>query len=118
MVRVLDDVDAPRLQEQRLVYIYHPSFDDPSQETAILAAMPGVEVYEAQCRQMKVPAGVPPELAPLYAPLLSKEQEQHLFRKMNFLKHRATQFRDLLWFPGNHNDAGAARAQDLDNPHR
>ena len=30
-------------------------------------------------------------------PLLSKEQEQHLFRKMNFLKHQAAKLRDRTW---------------------
>jgi RNA polymerase primary sigma factor len=39
---------------------------------------------------MRTPKGALPELAPLYGmPLLSKEQEQHLFRKMNYLKYKA-----------------------------
>ena len=38
---------------------------------------------------MKPPRDVPPELASLYEwPLLTKEQEQHQFRLMNFLKHK------------------------------
>ena len=43
---------------------------------------------------------VPPELASLYqVPLLNKEQEQHLFRKMNFLKHKAAQLRKRMILP-------------------
>ncbi len=57
----------------------------------ILAPMPDAEAYEARRREMKVPRDVPPELAPLYeVPLLSKDQEQHLFRKMNYLKYQAS----------------------------
>ena len=41
---------------------------------------------------MRVPQDVSPELSPLYEwPLLSKEQEQHLFRQMNYLKYKAGQ---------------------------
>src|SRR5262249_29574311 len=39
----------------------------------------------------------PPELASLYeVPLLNKDQEQHLFRQMNYLKHKAGQLRARL----------------------
>jgi RNA polymerase primary sigma factor len=71
----------------RLEYMPHPSFEDPAQEAEILAEMPQAEDYEARRKEMKIPRDAPPELAPLYGvPLLSKDQEQHLFRKMNFLK--------------------------------
>jgi RNA polymerase sigma factor (sigma-70 family) len=113
MYRVLDDMHAPRPRGRPLGYIYHPSFDDPSQEAAILAPMPGAEDYEAQRRQMKAPEGVPPELAPLYTPLLSKEQERHLFRKMNFLLHQAARLRGPLRLPGGRIDAGESRPQSL-----
>jgi DNA-directed RNA polymerase sigma subunit (sigma70/sigma32) len=46
---------------------------------------------------MRVPKDAPPELASLYEmPLLNREQEQHLFRKMNFLKHKANRLRSML----------------------
>jgi RNA polymerase sigma factor (sigma-70 family) len=112
--RDLDEVHTPRPREYRLGYIYHPSFDDPGQEAAILAPMPGSEAYEAQRRQIQVPEDVSPELAPLYTPLLSREQEQHLFRKMNFLKHQANRLCDRLRPPSRRIDACEARAQDLD----
>jgi RNA polymerase primary sigma factor len=59
--------------------------------------MPDAEAYEAKRRDMRVPKDVPPELAAMYeVPLLNKEQEQHLFRKMNYLKHKAAQLRNQL----------------------
>jgi len=91
MYRVINEVRAQRLLEQPLEYIPHPSFEDPTLEETILAPMPHAEEYEAKRRDMKVPKDVPPELAPLYeVPLLSKDQEQHLFRKMNYLKYKAS----------------------------
>ena len=44
---------------------------------------------------MHAPRDVPPELASCYEyPLLDKDQEAHLFRKMNFLKFKAAKLRD------------------------
>jgi RNA polymerase sigma factor (sigma-70 family) len=107
MYRIINEVRAQRLLDQSLEYIYHASFDDPTLEAEIVAPMPGLEEYEAQRRQMRVPKDAPPELASLYeVPLLNKEQEQHQFRKMNFLKHKASQMRGRL-------DPAHARIQDL-----
>ena len=40
---------------------------------------------------------LPPYLASLYeVPLLTREQEVHLFRKMNYLKYKASMIRDTL----------------------
>jgi RNA polymerase sigma factor (sigma-70 family) len=97
MYRVINEVHAQRLLDRPLDYIYHASFDDPSLEAENLAPMPNAETYEGQRRQMRIPKDAPPELASLYeVPLLSKEQEQHLFRKMNFLKHKAAKLRARL----------------------
>ncbi len=95
--RVINEVRAQRLLEQPLDYIPHPTFDDPAMESAILAPMPDAQAYETKRREMRVPKDVPPELAAMYeVPLLSKDQEQHLFRKMNFLKHKAATLRNQL----------------------
>jgi RNA polymerase sigma factor (sigma-70 family) len=107
MYRVINEVRAQRLLDQPLDYIYHPSFDDPALEAEILAPMPAQEDYEARKRAMRIPRDVPAELASLYeVPLLNKEQEQHLFRQMNFLKHKLKRLRDRL-------DPAHARTQDL-----
>jgi RNA polymerase sigma factor (sigma-70 family) len=97
MYRIINEVRAQRLLEQPLDYIYHPSFDNPQMEAVILAAMPDAEEYEAKRRMMRAPKDVPAELASLYeVPLLNKEQEQHLFRQMNFLKYKAARLRNQL----------------------
>ena len=45
----------------------------------------------------RVPGGLPAYLASLYeVPLLTREQEAHLFRKMNLLKHKANMLRAQL----------------------
>jgi RNA polymerase primary sigma factor len=106
--RVINEVRAKRLLGQALDYIYHASFDNPALEAEILGPMPGEDEFEANRRQMRIPRDAPPELAPLYEmPLLSREQEAHLFRKMNYLKHRAYRLRELL-------DPARARTQELD----
>src|SRR5206468_3096499 len=97
MYRVINEVRAQRLLEQPLDYMPHPSFDDPALEPIILGPMPDLEEYEAKKRSMRVPKDVPPELASCYEhPLLTKPQEQHLFRKMNYLKHKAAKLRNQL----------------------
>jgi RNA polymerase primary sigma factor len=97
MYRVINEVRAQRLLDQPLEYIPHASFENPANEAAILAPMPDAQEYEARRREMKVPKDVPPELAPLYeVPLLSKDQEQHLFRQMNYLKYKASQLANEL----------------------
>ncbi len=90
MYRVIHEVRAQKLLEQSIDFIANPSFLDANMEASILAPMPGAEEYEAKRKGMKIPKDAPKELASLYeVPLLNKEQEQHLFRKLNFLKYKA-----------------------------
>lgn len=108
MYRVINEVCARRLLDRPLDYIHNPCFDDPAAEADIMAPMPSATEFDAQRVKMHAPKDAPPELASLYEmPLLSKEQEQHLFRKMNFLKHKAGKLRGQL-------DPLRARIQDLD----
>jgi RNA polymerase sigma factor (sigma-70 family) len=108
MYRVINEMRAKCILDLAIDYIYHQSFDNPELETDILGPMPGAEVFETTRRGMRVPKDAPPELASLYElPLLSREQEQHLFRKMNYLKHKARKLRDQV-------DVVHARTQDLD----
>src|SRR5690606_23359265 len=74
--------------------IHHPSFDDPQAAAEILGPMPPSETKQ---RAMRPPARLPPYLASLYdVPLLTREQEVHLFRKFNFLKYQASKLREKL----------------------
>jgi RNA polymerase primary sigma factor len=107
--RVVTEVRADKLLQQPLDYMYNESFDDPAKEPEIMGQMPDLEHFEKACRDKKIPKDVPPELAPLYEmPLLSKPQEQHLFRQMNYLKHRLHKLRSGI-------DPARARNQDLDH---
>ncbi|MBL8794889.1 MAG: sigma-70 family RNA polymerase sigma factor [Planctomycetia bacterium] len=95
--RIINEVRAKALLAQPLEVIGNPSFDDPNAEAEIMAPMPNAEAYEMERRKLKVPADVPPEEAHLYQePLLGKDQEAHLFRQMNFLKHQAAKLRAAL----------------------
>jgi RNA polymerase primary sigma factor len=106
-----DAIRSRRLLGTEIRYIAHPSFDDPAARDAILAPMPASGV--ARVRRTKASAGLPPYLASLYheAPLLSREQETHLFRKMNYLKSRASLLRDRI-------DLARASTADLDEIER
>jgi len=100
MYRVLNEVRAQRFLDQPIDYLYHESFDDLAMEAIIVADMPGAEAFEASRRQMRIPKDAPPELVSNYEmPLLTKEQEQHLFRKMNFLKYHAAKLLDEMKLP-------------------
>jgi RNA polymerase primary sigma factor len=114
MYRVINEVRAQRLLEQPLDYIMHPDFENPAMEAEILAPMPRHEEYEEKRRGMHAPRDVPPELASCYEyPLLSREQEAHLFRQMNYLKYRASKLRDELRKEDGEVDASRVRIQTL-----
>lgn len=95
--RTINRARADELLKAPVDYIYHESFDDPAMAETILAAMPGQDAFESDRKNRKIPKDVPPEFTPLYeVPLLSKEQEQHLFRQMNFLKHGMKGLQDRI----------------------
>jgi len=113
--RVINEARAQRLLEQPLDYIYNESFDDPAKEAEIMGPMPNMEKYETEKQKMRIPKDVPLELASLYeVPLLSKDQEQHLFRQMNFLKHKANQLRKRMVLPDGDIDVTRLRTAELD----
>lgn len=110
VARVVGEARARRLFEAKLDAMHHDSFDDPRKAAEILAPMP--EVPGAKSRKVKAPEGLPPYLADLYdAALLTREQEAHLFRKMNYLKTKAQELRDRI-------DPARPRAADLDKAER
>jgi RNA polymerase sigma factor (sigma-70 family) len=105
--RVINEVRAQRLLDQPLEYIMSPDFEDAGREAEILAPMPDAEEFELKKRGLRIPKDVVPELSSLYEmPLLSREQEAHLFRKMNYLKYQAAKLRQGL-------DPARARMQEL-----
>jgi len=97
MYRVIHEVRAQKLLEHNLDFIPNPGFEDANLELAILAPMPGADEYETKRKSMKAPKDVQTELGNLYeVPLLNKDQEQHLFRKMNYLKFKASKLRNSI----------------------
>ena len=92
--RVINEMRAHRILELPLDYMYNEEFDERGAEKKILGDMPEAET---PTRKSKMPSGLPPYLASLYeVPLLTREQEQHLFRKFNYLKHMAAKLREKL----------------------
>jgi len=86
--RIANEVRAKELIQQPVDYIYNPEFDDLKKAAEMTGEMPGRAEFDAKRHAMNPPKDVPPQMVHLYEwPLLTKEQEQHLFRKMNFLKH-------------------------------
>jgi len=115
MYRVINEIRAQRLMDQPVDFMPSPAFDDPALETEIMGPMPDQDKYEEARRGMRVPKDAPPELASLYeTPLLSKEQEQHLFRKMNFLKCKAKKILDGMKLSSGKINSQKVRTQDLD----
>ncbi len=93
-------VNEMRLQEVLELPLDNISNDDfatwenTKTEREILGPMPEVESPK---RKPRLPSGLPSYLASLYEiPLLTREQEMHLFRKMNYLKFKAGLLRDQL----------------------
>jgi RNA polymerase sigma factor (sigma-70 family) len=92
--RSINESRAEQMVKQPVDYIHNESFDDPGKEAEITAPMPGEDKFLEAHRGMKPPRDVPAELASLYEwPLLTKEQEQHQFRLMNFLKHKLSKLK-------------------------
>ena len=91
--RVVNEMRAQRIFELPLDYIPNPSFSKAGAEREILGPLPANDMS----KKTRLPTGLPPYLASLYeVPLLTREQEAHLFRKFNYLKHRATTLREEL----------------------
>ncbi|MDG2408524.1 MAG: sigma-70 family RNA polymerase sigma factor [Pirellulales bacterium] len=77
-----------------LDHVSHPSFSKIRNLVSVLGPMPD---NATTAKKARVPSDLPSYLASLYeVPLLSREQEQHLFRKLNFAKYRANRLRSTL----------------------
>lgn len=81
-----DAVPSPRIP-----FIPSEEFSLPRQEAVIMADL---NDNSATSRRVKPPAELPAYLAALYeVPLLTAEQERHLFRQFNYLKWKADRIR-------------------------
>ncbi|HEY3395116.1 MAG TPA: sigma-70 family RNA polymerase sigma factor [Lacipirellulaceae bacterium] len=92
--RVINEVRANRIMELPLDFIPNPRFGRKGADKAILTPMPQ---SDSPAKKARRPSGLPPYLASLYEmPLLTREQEAHLFRKYNYVKYRASKLREQL----------------------
>lgn len=103
--RVINEMRAVRIKELPLDFMDNECFREDRIESEILGPMP---IPETPPKKIRVPSGLPQYLAALYeVPLLNREQEQHLFRKFNYLKYKASTLRDEL-------DPAKARTSQMD----
>jgi RNA polymerase primary sigma factor len=104
---------AQKLLDTPLRVFYHLSFDDPRQRKLILSEMPMVEKFHKDGDKVRrLRAGkIAAEMRPCYeAPLINVDQEQHLFRKMNYYKYRAKRLMANM----NPNRVGIKRVQKIE----
>ncbi|MCS7304683.1 MAG: sigma-70 family RNA polymerase sigma factor [Thermoguttaceae bacterium] len=95
--RAITQMRLERIMELPLEYVGGQEFErirTEAQEQEILGPTPPAE---STVRKMRCPPDIPPYLASLYeTPLLTRQQERHLFRKMNYLKYKAAKLREQL----------------------
>ena len=92
--RVLNRARAARIFELPLDYMASPDFKKPGADERILAPTPTAPSGQ---RLPRKPSDLPAYIASLYdVPLLTAEQETHLFRKYNYLKFKVWQLREQL----------------------
>lgn len=91
--RIINAARKRRIMALQLEFVASGEFDQDDAEQVILSEMPASDPVASP----SIPRGVPAYLASLYGtPLLSREQEFHLFRKLNFLKFKVSQLRAKL----------------------
>jgi|APGre2960657373_1045057.scaffolds.fasta_scaffold00199_18 RNA polymerase sigma factor (sigma-70 family) len=83
----------------KMKHFHHPDFDKPSLASRIVGDIPDKDKYDQERRKVenlqvknKLPA-----MRPCYEePLLTREQEYHLFKKMNYLKFMTARLRKKI----------------------
>lgn len=92
--RIINEMRAKQILELPLDFIPSPEFSKSNADRVILGPLPEAP---RPARETRIPSGLPPYLSSLYeVPLLTREQEGHLFRKYNYLKYKAAKLRKQL----------------------
>ena len=95
--RILGEIRAQRILELPLDYIPNDEFARVRSKKAEKAVLGPLPEGDQPTKKPRLPSGLPPYLASLYeVPLLTRAQEAHLFRKMNYLKSKAARLREKL----------------------
>ncbi len=97
-----------RMLEARIKFVGHPDFEDSTATAEILGPMPGPDGGGKDPRKTKARKDLPSFAAESQdSTFLTRGQEVHLFRKMNFLKYQAAQLHEAI-------NPSQARSADLD----
>lgn len=108
--RVVNEMRARSILELPLEFMDSPEFHRKGADRRILET--DMPQPETPLRRSRPPAGLPRYLASLYeVALLTREQEQFLFRKYNYLKFKASRLRREL-------DPARPRASEMDSIQR
>jgi RNA polymerase primary sigma factor/RNA polymerase sigma factor len=95
--RIIKEMRATRIMELPLDSMGNEQFArlrSEKKDREILRPLPESDL---PAKASRVPSSMPPYLANLYeVPLLTREQEAHLFRQMNYLKDKASRLRGTL----------------------
>ena len=103
--RIVTEARAELLAGQPIDFMDSEEFHQPKADSLILGPPPTVE---KKASKTKAPPGLPTYLASLYTvALLTREEEQYYFRKMNYLKFKAVQLQQQI-------DLRKPRTKDLD----
>jgi RNA polymerase primary sigma factor len=99
---------AHRVSEKKIKFVGHPDFDDPAATAEILGPMPGSlapgkHSGKVHARSVQALSRADSQAAKF----LTREQEFHLFRKMNFLKYQAARLQAAI-------NPSRARSADID----
>jgi RNA polymerase primary sigma factor len=102
------EMRARRMLATRITFVGHPDFDDSTATAQILGPMPGPVGHGKGPGRARAREVVPyPDADFQHSRFLTREQEVHLFRKMNFLKYQAAQLHEAI-------NPSRARSADLD----
>jgi DNA-directed RNA polymerase sigma subunit (sigma70/sigma32) len=94
---IIKEIRAVRILELPLDCIGKEQFDRLRSEKDDREILRPPPESDLPTKKSRVPGGMPAYLASLYeVPLLTREQEAHLFLKMNYLKYKAGRLRDTL----------------------
>ncbi|HLA86078.1 MAG TPA: sigma-70 family RNA polymerase sigma factor [Thermoguttaceae bacterium] len=95
--RIVGEMRARRIMDLPLDYMDNEQFAHARAEGTEKEILGPIPASDQNARKNRLPSGLPSYLASLYqVPLLNREQEAHLFRKMNYLKYKATRLRGRL----------------------
>lgn len=96
--RVLNEMRARELLAKSIGCMYNPQFDLPNADEEILGGSQAIEPLQSAAQKLpSAPGDLPPYLRSLYGvPLLTADQERDLFRRYNYLKHKADKLRKQI----------------------